>query len=983
MFARIEVAIRPEYSDPTAQSLLKRIHGQLPELRKKIRWARLIDVYWIDVPRSREDIIPACQEIFQDRVTQWLFTGNLIPSASGKAGSLEDLMEASPVRPGKFWGVERRLRTGLTDSRALAALEALRVVLGSDLQGATTATGQLLLLEGAHLAEADLSQLAREVWCNESSETWTILPEHEIVGNDRFHQEKKQREDVPRFEGSSAIAKPSLQGFARRLNSPRLTPVAGSQAIPAERSPATERGSIERWIEYSRVRGWDWTREHWESVLAHWGSSERTAEPSELELALLATCWSAQARGRVWSAEFSAEDSSRSYVNLFSETIGATVQQQPRPWILSTNESRPALLALSEEISVSWSSRISADGSSRDPYADALNTILGVQRDLLGADAFSLPLLQSQVFEGDALHKGVLRRAAELASNRTQVPMLAGADLGEGDATTLSPMVASSGVGTVVGRERSSVRVGDRIGWLATGTTGPAALEDPVSQRKWMDALGEAQAKGLIAAVRSSGALPAVWAVVQLARETGGAALNLPVGQLGELLSRRESLVLAVRPDRWAELKAQLEAWGVQLSACGGFDSSGRFQVLRGTEKAVDIDLGFLWDGAPLQKIAYSASLATPAARQPDHPPFKKAGDQVLRELLGSPEVRSPERILQAFDLEAQAHTVLKPLHSVALSSGDWLHGPNDGTVAMVHVPAGALGQQPSMVGLSVGGVSRRSLPSHSWRAWRAVDEALRNLVCTGAQVGADESACALSIQWRGESPERHPSAAGELVETLEALRDSSLALGVPIVQAGASFSGRPIPGTLVCHALGNLKGVRWARSADFKSPSDAVYLLGPECLDLAGSLFAERFGCVASDSPQRPDWALARRLYGWLGGVQGKEQGRIRSLHDVSDGGLLVALSEGLMARGLGLTLRMPDEGIPEAWAFSEGFHRMVLSCSEADSAILEAEWEALRLPHRRLGSVTNSGRLEIVGQWSVAVSELRKAWRAEEAWT
>ena len=980
MFARIEVAIRPEYSDPTAQSLLKRIHGQLPELRKKIRWARLIDVYWIDVPRSREDIIPACQEIFQDRVTQWLFTGNLIPSASGKQGSLEDLMEASPVRPGKFWGVERRLRTGLTDSRAQAALEALRVVLGSDLQGATTATGQLLLLEGGHLMEADLSQLARDVWCNEASETWTILPEHEIVSNDRFHQEKKQREDVPRFEGSGAIAKPSLQGFARRLNSPRLMPGAAQPSASSDGSISFAKGSPEHWLEYSRVRGWDWTREHWDAVRAHWGSSGRSTEPAELELALLATCWSAQGRGRIWSAEFEASDRSRTYVNLFSETIGATVQQQPRPWILSSNESRPALLALSDEVAVSWGSRISADGSVRDPYAEALNTILGVQRDLLASDALSLPLMQSQVFEGDPLQKGILRRAAELASNRTQVPMLAGADLGDGDATSHSPLIASSGVGAVLGRERASAASGDRIGWLATGTSGPASLEDPVSQRKWMDALGEAHQKGLVSAVRSSGALPAIWAVVQLARETGGAALNLPINQLGELLSRRESLVLSVRPDRWAELKAHLEAWGVQLHACGGFDSSGRVRIHRGTEPVVDVDLTFLWDGAPIQKVVYASAPADREVREPDHPPFKKGGDLILRELLGTAEVRSPERILQAFDLEAQAHTVLKPMHSVALSSGDWLHGPNDGTVAMLHGHGMNAGP---MVALSVGSRNRRHHGGYDWRAEMSLDEALRNLVCTGAQVGADESMCALSIQWRGESPERHPLAARELVETLESLREASLAMGVPIVQAAASFTGRPIAGTLVCHAIGSLKGVRWARSADFKSPSDAIYVLGPDCNDLSGSLFADRFGCTPVEVPQRPQWALARRLYGWLGGVQGKEQGRIRSLHDVSDGGLLVALAEGLMARGLGITVRMPDEGTPEAWAFGEGFHRMIVSCGEADSAILESEWEALKLPYRRLGSVTASGRLEVVGQWSVAVSELRKAWRAEDSWT
>jgi phosphoribosylformylglycinamidine synthase len=152
--------------------------------------------------------------------------------------------------------------------------------------------------------------------------------------------------------------------------------------------------------------------------------------------------------------------------------------------------------------------------------------------------------------------------------------------------------------------------------------------------------------------------------------------------------------------------------------------------------------------------------------------------------------------------------------------------------------------------------------------------------------------------------------------------------------------------------------------------------------VSLVGSLFAEVYGLADDKAVSMPQWSMSRRLYGWLSGVQGKEQGRVRSLHDVSDGGLLVAIAEGLVARNLGVSLRMPDGVFPEAWAFGEGFHRLVLSCSEADSAILESEWETLALPYRRLGTVTATGRMELQGHWSVPVMDLRKAWRAEEDW-
>ena len=91
MFARIEVAMRPEFSDPAATGILRRIELSHPDLRKKVRWARLLDVYWLDIPGSREEMIPAIGEVFWDRVLQWLFTGNLIPSATGKNGGIGDI----------------------------------------------------------------------------------------------------------------------------------------------------------------------------------------------------------------------------------------------------------------------------------------------------------------------------------------------------------------------------------------------------------------------------------------------------------------------------------------------------------------------------------------------------------------------------------------------------------------------------------------------------------------------------------------------------------------------------------------------------------------------------------------------------------------------------------------------------------------------------------------------------------------------------
>jgi phosphoribosylformylglycinamidine (FGAM) synthase PurS component len=155
-------------------------------------------VFWFDFPMSREEMIPAINEVFWDPVLKWMFSGNLIPSAAGKHGSILDLMEAAPHRPGRFWALETRYRPGVTDHAARSALTALEVVAGRPLPEGRTASGSLLLLEGPQLDEEALAAIAREVLCNEMMETWTLYSEAELIKSDRFHQERIRR-DLPKM----------------------------------------------------------------------------------------------------------------------------------------------------------------------------------------------------------------------------------------------------------------------------------------------------------------------------------------------------------------------------------------------------------------------------------------------------------------------------------------------------------------------------------------------------------------------------------------------------------------------------------------------------------------------------------------------------------------------------------------------------------------------------------------------------------------
>ena len=215
------------------------------------------------------------------------------------------------------------------------------------------------------------------------------------------------------------------------------------------------------------------------------------------------------------------------------------------------------------------------------------------------------------------------------------------------------------------------------------------------------------------------------------------------------------------------------------------------------------------------------------------------------------------------------------------------------------------------------------------------------------------------------------------------------------------SFS---VPPTILITALARVPDVKLARTSDFKAVGDHIYLLGHSDFGTLGSEFQK----IISENPQlqvlapaprvgMPAWNIAKKVYSWLGGGLGKQQARLKSLHDVSDGGLIVAVAECLMSRGLGGSLWLPSGHNPWEFAMGEGFHAFVGSASTEDAAPLEAEWNECGIPFQRVGMVEAHDRLEVFVKgadlgsaagpygnlaFSFTVNQLRSAWLKEGYW-
>ena len=190
MFVRVETGFKAGFSDPAASLLQKKIHEIHPACAEKIRWSRRLGVVWMDFDVSRDKMVQAIQNAFKNQVTGWVFTGDLLPSAAGSSGTLYDLMQDSPFRPGIFHGIEKRKRLHTHDEEALVILDIIQTLLGRKNPLDRVVTGELLMLEGARLSQSDLEWVARNWFSQDRDESWSLLSEEELKHNARFQSEQ-------------------------------------------------------------------------------------------------------------------------------------------------------------------------------------------------------------------------------------------------------------------------------------------------------------------------------------------------------------------------------------------------------------------------------------------------------------------------------------------------------------------------------------------------------------------------------------------------------------------------------------------------------------------------------------------------------------------------------------------------------------------------------------------------------------------------
>ena len=481
---------------------------------------------------------------------------------------------------------------------------------------------------------------------------------------------------------------------------------------------------------------------------------------------------------------------------------------------------------------------------------------------------------------------------------------------------------------------------------------------DPFTEKLLVECCLELFAGGLVTGIQDLGAAGVACATTELAAAgTGGMLVRLDEVPLRDaslgppeiLMSEsQERMMAVVEPGRVEEFLAVCAKWDVRAAVIGEVTDTGRLVMTWRGETVVDIPPASAADGPVYHRpLARPAGQDALAAGDPAVLPRPVGGAGLradLLALLGSPGLADKSWVTDQYDRYVRGDTVLAM--------------PDDAGLLRVDEATG-LG-----IALATDGNGRYCRLDPYLGTQLALSEAYRNVAATGARPLAVTNCLNFG------SPE-DPAVMWQFAEAARGLADGCAALGVPVTGGNVSFYNQTgtaaIHPTPVVGVLGVHDDVRRRVGIGFGDvPADLV-LLGRTGPEFGGSAWAHVCHGHLGGRPPAPDFDAERRLAALLAAAVAA--GLLSAAHDLSDGGLAVALAESCLRGGTGCTVRRPDD--PFTALFSESAARAVVAVRPGCETAFGQLTEAHGVPAAAIGS-TGGDSLTVDGCFAVPLAEL-----------
>ena len=495
-------------------------------------------------------------------------------------------------------------------------------------------------------------------------------------------------------------------------------------------------------------------------------------------------------------------------------------------------------------------------------------------------------------------------------------------------------------------------------------------IGNAIEEKRTFDALLEARDKNFIRALTDCGAAGFSSAIGEIAEDVGAtvdigkAPLKYPGLDDWEiwLSESQERIVTAVDPNNLDEFMKIFKKYNVEATVLGHFDGSNRLLVKNGDRVSADLDYNFLKHGLPQRTMKANWEKPHFDETEPDWP---KDWKETLKKIMSHGNVSSKEPIVRQYDHGVQGTNALPPF------SGEKLDGPND---AVVITPI--LGKPYGMiVSHGVNPILNKIDPY--WGSVWATAEAMANYVAVGGD--PDQSALIENYIW----PFPDEQEMGSLDKSVDAVVDCMNILERPVISGKDSLSSTyrgkneviKIPPVLCMSVFGRIPDVEKTVTSDFKKADSTIVLVGKlDTKNMGGSTYYDINGLVGNEIPKVDLKGLPKVLRGVH---QAIKSGGVLACHDVSEGGVIGAVSEMAFGGDCGVVLNLEASKSFDKSLFNETAGCFVVEVENGAKA--EELFEGI--PHMTIGKTQSKKSIEVLADgldvFQVSTDELKQAWQ------
>ncbi|OSQ38338.1 phosphoribosylformylglycinamidine synthase subunit PurL [Thalassospira mesophila] len=482
---------------------------------------------------------------------------------------------------------------------------------------------------------------------------------------------------------------------------------------------------------------------------------------------------------------------------------------------------------------------------------------------------------------------------------------------------------------------------------------------DPFTEKLLLEACLELMATDMIVAIQDMGAAGLTSSSFEMASK-GGVGVELwldkvPMREEGmtpyELMlsESQERMLMVLKPGCEEAAKAIFDKWELDFAVIGKLTDSKRMTLMWHGDVAGDLPIDPLAEASPEYDRPWEE---TPKQDRisADSIEQKMPHSEALKTLMGSADLSSRRWIWEQYDHMVMADTVVRPGGDAAVVR---VHDTRKGLAVTTDCTPRYVKADPVQGGM------------------QAVAEAYRNLTAVGA------TPLAITDNMNFGNPER-PRIMGQFVGACKGIAEACIALDFPVVSGNVSLynetNGEGILPTPAIGGVGMLPDVGRMATIALKRKDSVLVMLGSPTGELGQSVYLKNIECREEGAPPPVDLNSEKRVGTLVRGLINANV--VRTCHDISDGGLLVAVAEMCLAGNIGADLHMPESGSEIAWLFGEDQGRYIVATRDPDSVTNAA---ANANVHAVIIGNAGGTAITIEGEDPLELDELRKA---HEGW-